>query len=126
MNMQPPHCVRPRSGGNLIQVSVPSHQHASASACAHGVASPPIPAQPYWRYGNICILDCVVYMNEQCSTSIHACYIPPILTGCGPCCTRILNSKTQDRSDAMIPASVCAVVCEGLTEVQVYNLEGSD
>ena len=57
-----------RSGGNLIQVSVPSHQlhqHASASACAHGVASPPIPTLPYWRYGNICILDCVVYMNDE-------------------------------------------------------------
>ncbi len=63
-----------RSGGNLIQVSVPGYQHASASACAHRSGAPADPdgpdtalleALPYWRNGNTRILDCVVYCVHE-------------------------------------------------------------
>jgi len=46
-----------RSGGKLIQVSVTSvidHQRISAHVLVRaltGVASPPIPTLPYWRFG---------------------------------------------------------------------------
>src|SRR5712691_3552166 len=67
-----------RSGGNLIQVSVPSYQHASASACAHRSGAPTDPDGPdtalleEWKYSYIRLRS--VHEEYKSSPSIHMCY----------------------------------------------------